>query len=57
MRNLVLAYIDPGAGSIALQLILAGVAGLAVVGRALVRRVREWVFRRRTPPPAPGQKG
>jgi hypothetical protein len=33
------AYLDPGVGSMALQLILAGFAGLAVILRLLWRRI------------------
>ncbi len=33
------AYLDPGVGSVALQLILAGFAGLAVILRLLWRRI------------------
>ena len=33
------AYIDPGTGSMILQLVLAGVAGLVVFGRLFWRRV------------------
>ena len=55
MRNLVLAYIDPGAGSVALQLLLAGVAGLAIAARMLARRLRDRILKRTTKPPAPGK--
>ena len=48
MTDLVLAYIDPGSGAVALQLLLAGVAGAAIVARALIRRLRELIFRRPT---------
>jgi hypothetical protein len=45
------AYIDPGAGSMILQLILGGfVAGLLVVGKLYYRRLL--AFFRRTPPDA-----
>ena len=33
------AYLDPGVGSVALQIILAGFAGLAVILRLLWRRI------------------
>ena len=33
------AYLDPGVGAVALQLILAGFAGLAVILRLLWRRI------------------
>jgi len=41
------AYIDPGAGSMILQLILGGFAGLLVVGKLYYRRLL--AFFRRTP--------
>jgi hypothetical protein len=55
VRNLVLAYIDPGAGAVALQLLLAGVAGLAIAARMLARRLRDRILKRTTKPPAPGK--
>jgi hypothetical protein len=51
--NLVLAYIDPGAGSVALQLLLAGLTGVAVVARTVVRRIRERIQKRRAPKAPP----
>ena len=57
LQELVLAYIDPGAGSIALQLLLAGAAGVAIFARTLVRRIRERMFKRRThTPPTDAEK-
>jgi hypothetical protein len=45
IRHTVFAYIDPGTGSILLQALLGGVAGLVVflktTGRRLFRRQRE----------------
>lgn len=35
------AYIDPGAGSILMQAVLGGVAGLAVLVRILGRRLKD----------------
>jgi hypothetical protein len=35
------AYIDPGAGSILMQAVLGGVAGLAVLVRILGRRIKD----------------
>lgn len=35
------AYLDPGAGSMLLQALLGGVAGLAVIGRLGWNRVRQ----------------
>jgi hypothetical protein len=34
-----LAYIDPGAGSVALQLLLAGAAGFGLIVKLLWRRI------------------
>ena len=56
MSDLVLAYIDPGAGSVALQLLLAGFAGVALVARTVVRRIRERILRRRTRKTPPTQQ-
>ena len=38
--KLALAYLDPGTGSILLQVILGGVAGLGVVGKLYWHRLR-----------------
>jgi hypothetical protein len=35
-----LAYLDPGAGSLLLQLLAGGLAGVAVMGRLYWRRVK-----------------
>ncbi len=43
-------YIDPGTGSVVLQAILAGVAGLAVLARLFWRRLTG-LFRRGDRPP------
>jgi hypothetical protein len=46
------AYIDPGTGSMMLQLLLGGVAGALVVGKLYLRRAGELfrqVSRRRRP--------
>lgn len=37
------AYVDPGAGSIVLQVLLGGVAGLVVIGRVLWQRLKHVV--------------
>jgi hypothetical protein len=42
------AYLDPGAGSMLVQLVLGGVAGLAVVGKLLWHRLTV-PFRKRDP--------
>ena len=34
-----LAYLDPGSGSLVLQLLLGGIAGVAVLGRVLWRQI------------------
>ncbi len=43
------AYLDPGTGSMMLQLMLGGVAGLLVVGKLYLKRVTDFLchFRRR----------
>ena len=38
--DLMLAYLDPGAGSLILQALAGGVAGLVVVGRLYWARIR-----------------
>jgi hypothetical protein len=42
------AYLDPGAGSMLLQLVLGGVAGLAVIGKLFWHRFT-LPFRKRDP--------
>jgi hypothetical protein len=44
------AYIDPGAGSMIVQMLLGGVAGLLVVGKLYYRRLLAFFGRRETPP-------
>ena len=39
----VYAYLDPGSGSMLLQLILGGIAGLAVVVKLYWRRFLSWI--------------
>lgn len=39
---MILAYVDPGSGSMILQLVLGGVAGLAVVIKLYWRRFLSW---------------
>jgi len=41
------AYIDPGTGSLVLQIVLGGLAGLAVGWRFLLRRAKELISRDR----------
>lgn len=45
------AYLDPGTGSMILQLMLGGVAGAMVIGKLYLRRAQEFFRRigRRTP--------
>jgi len=55
----VFAYLDPGSGSVILQALLGGVAGLAVALKLFGRRVLSFIpFVKRdtekTPPPATG---
>lgn len=45
-----LAYMDPGTGSMLLQLLVGGTAGLAVVGRHLWQSVVERLHRHPTKP-------
>ena len=47
MRDL--AYLDAGAGSMLLQAILGGAAGLAVMGKVLGARIKQIVFFWRRP--------
>lgn len=35
------AYLDPGTGSVLLQIILGGIAGLAVAGKLMWHRVKD----------------
>lgn len=35
-----LAYLDPGSGSLFLQLLLGGIAGVAVLGKLIWHRIR-----------------
>ena len=39
MERTAFAYLDPGTGSLLLQLLLGGVAGLAVIGKLYWRRL------------------
>ncbi len=49
------AYLDPNTGSMALQLVLAGVVGLLATLRAYRQRVGAFLRRRRGLPDAPEQ--
>lgn len=46
------AYVDPGTGSVLLQILLGGFAGLALFGKLFWRRVTELFGRKPLPPPA-----
>ncbi len=37
---MIFAYLDPGSGSLILQAVLGGVAGLGVAGKAMRNRIR-----------------
>jgi hypothetical protein len=49
------AYVDPSAGSILLQLLLGGVAGLLVAVKLFYHRILSWL--RRRPPEVPAAGG
>ncbi len=51
------AYLDPNTGSMALQLVLAGVVALLATLRAYRDRVRAFFARRRVPPDPPAADG
>ena len=39
-KFLVLAYLDPGSGSMLLQILLGGIAGVAVAGKMYWQRIK-----------------
>ncbi len=48
----VYAYVDPGAGSLLLQLLLGGIAGVLVVGKLYWRRLKDFLgFKEKTAGP------
>lgn len=49
------AYLDPGTGSMVLQIILGGVAGLAIFGRIFWRKLRTALFDKDRNPSEPEQ--
>lgn len=55
---LALAYIDPVSGSMAIQALIAVVAGAIVAFRMYFRRAKRWVLTRlgKAPPPEPGDE-
>lgn len=46
LPNQVYAYLDPGTGSMLLQIILGGVAGLAILGRLFWNRLKDTLLSR-----------
>lgn len=54
LANPALAYLDPGTGSMILQLLLGGIAGALMVGKLYWHRVRSF-FRKESNPPAPAE--
>lgn len=51
--RVILAYIDPGAGSLLIQLLIGGVAGLAALVKLRWRRIRSYFSRDADPSEAP----
>jgi hypothetical protein len=51
--RLFLAYLDAGSGSLLLQALAGGVAGIAVVGKLYWRRFKRMLVRRDTSDEAP----
>lgn len=49
------AYLDPGTGSMVLQIILGGIAGLALFGRIFWRKLRTALFNKDRNPSEPEQ--
>lgn len=47
------AYLDPGAGSMILQIILGGIAGLAVFGRLFWKKLKSGLFTKDKNPAEP----
>jgi hypothetical protein len=47
------AYLDPGTGSMVLQLVLAGVVGALAIVKLYWRRLKAFVLRRRTTDDSP----
>jgi hypothetical protein len=44
MGQVVLAYLDPGSGSMLLQALLGGIAGLAVAFKMFGRRILDFIL-------------
>ena len=53
LRGRAEAYLDPGTGSMVLQLVLGGVVGALALGKLYWRRLKAIVLRRRTPDDSP----
>ncbi|OEU48336.1 MAG: hypothetical protein BA871_16910 [Desulfuromonadales bacterium C00003096] len=49
------AYLDPGAGSMLLQIILGGLAGLAILSRLFWQRIKACFFNKVKNPSEPKQ--
>jgi len=49
------AYLDPGTGSMIVQLLLGGIAGALVVGKLYWQRFKGFFSRKGTASPAPSQ--
>jgi hypothetical protein len=49
------AYLDPGTGSMIIQLLLGGVAGAMVVGKLYWQRFKSFFSRKEAVSPAPSQ--
>jgi hypothetical protein len=55
LRDVVLAYLDPGTGSMLVQLVVGGVAAVAVTAKFYWRRLLT-LLRIRKPDPEPDQE-
>ena len=54
-HSLVVAYIDPSAGGMRVQLLLAGTAGVAVLGNLFWTQIKATLgFKSKTPPESNG---
>lgn len=56
LTNPALAYLDPGTGSMMLQLLLGGIAGALVIGKLYWQRVKDF-FRKESKNPDPEGQG
>ena len=55
LMNPAFAYLDPGTGSMIIQLLLGGIAGAMVVGKLYWHRFKSFFGRKETAPTAPSQ--